>query len=94
MFVHEHDDHFHAHEHYHGDSGNIMVTTIGLVLHSVADGMALGASLYCKIKCCNLLIVSGKSGTGLGLLIFIAILMHKAPAAIGFGTFLHHEGLK
>ena len=30
---------------------------------------------------------------GLGLLIFIAILLHKAPAAIGFGTFLHHEGL-
>lgn len=49
IFVHEHEDHFHAHEHYHGDSGNIMVTTIGLVLHSVADGMALGASLYCNI---------------------------------------------
>lgn len=30
---------------------------------------------------------------GLGLLIFIAIMLHKAPAAIGFGTFLHHEGL-
>jgi zinc transporter ZupT len=40
--------------------------------------------------------VSYKTGTagGLGLLIFIAILMHKAPAALGFGTFLHHEGLK
>ena len=30
---------------------------------------------------------------GIGLLIFIAIMLHKAPAAIGFGTFLHHEGL-
>jgi len=27
------------------------------------------------------------------LIIFIAILLHKAPAAIGFGTYLSHEGL-
>jgi hypothetical protein len=36
-------------------------------------------------------IVSNKAGTtqaGLGLLIFLAIFLHKAPAAIGFGTFL------
>lgn len=41
-------------------------------------------------------IVSRKSAAAesLGLLIFMAILMHKAPAAIGFGTFLSHEGLK
>lgn len=44
-----------------------------------------------------LVLVSGREGsenTGLGLLIFIAILLHKAPAAIGFGTFLHHEGVR
>jgi len=34
------------------------------------------------------------STSGLGILIFIAILLHHAPAAIGFGTFLHHEGLR
>jgi hypothetical protein len=42
------------------------------------------------------LIVSGKNdgqNEGLGLLIFLAILLHKAPAAIGFGTFLQHEGI-
>ena len=97
MHFHEHDDHFHAHEHYHGGDGNIIVSTIGLVIHSIADGAALGASLYCKnyigqYYC----IVSSKSegeNSGLGLLIFIAILLHKAPAAIGFGTFLQHEGL-
>lgn len=30
---------------------------------------------------------------GLGLIIFVAILLHKAPASIGFGTYLNHEGL-
>jgi zinc transporter ZupT len=46
VFVHEHDDHFHMHEHYHGGQGNIIVTTIGLVIHSLADGAALGATFY------------------------------------------------
>lgn len=27
------------------------------------------------------------------MIIYLAILMHKAPAALGFGTFLFHEGL-
>jgi hypothetical protein len=39
--------------------------------------------------------VSEKSGegqnSGLGMLIFLALLLHKAPAALGFGTFLRHE---
>lgn len=26
----------------------VIVTTIGLVIHSIADGLALGASLFCK----------------------------------------------
>jgi hypothetical protein len=47
LFVHEHDDHYHAHEHYHGGEENVLITTIGLVIHSLADGTALGASLYC-----------------------------------------------
>lgn len=49
MHVHEHHDHLHAHEHNHGGKENIIVSTIGLVLHSLADGSALGASLFCKI---------------------------------------------
>jgi len=62
------------------------VSTIGLVIHSIADGLALGASLFLSYK--------SNSAHGLGILIFLAILMHKAPAAIGFGTFLYHEGLR
>lgn len=49
LFIHEHGDHLHAHEHDHGGKGNIIITTIGLVIHSLADGAALGASLYCKL---------------------------------------------
>lgn len=28
------------------------------------------------------------------MLIFVAIMMHKAPASVGFGTFLLHQGEK
>ena len=48
LHMHQHEDHYHLHEHFHGDKENIKVTTIGLVLHSIADGLALGASLFCK----------------------------------------------
>ena len=43
-----------------------------------------------------IVLVSDRSeeAEGLGFLIFLAIFMHKAPAAIGFGTFLLHEGLR
>lgn len=53
MYVHVHGDHVHAHEHYHGTKEHIVVSTIGLVVHSIADGLALGASLYCKFNSNN-----------------------------------------
>ena len=48
----EHDDHDgseshdHVHEHFHGDSSNLIISTIGLVVHSIADGVALGSTWY------------------------------------------------
>ena len=45
--AHEHDDddsHDHVHEHFHGDSSNLIISTIGLVVHSIADGVALGST--------------------------------------------------
>jgi hypothetical protein len=48
LHVHEHDDHFHAHEHYHGGKENIWISTIGMVIHSMADGAALGATFFRK----------------------------------------------
>lgn len=54
-----------------------------MAIHSLADGAALGASLYLD---------SFGETDSLGLLIFFAIMLHKAPASIGFGTFLRHSG--
>jgi len=36
--------------------GAVIVSTVGLVLHSVSDGLALGSSLFCKISLivCNI----------------------------------------
>lgn len=55
-------------------------TTIGLVIHAAADGIALGAS-------------SSTSNTGLSFLIFFAIMVHKAPAAFGLTSVLLKQGL-
>lgn len=46
LFVHAHDDHFHIQERYHGGAGNIVASTIGLVIHSLADGTAAGATFF------------------------------------------------
>jgi zinc transporter 9 len=50
--------------------------TIGLVAHAAADGLAVGASI--------------SSNTETGLIVFIAIMLHKGPAAFGLTSFLKH----
>jgi solute carrier family 39 (zinc transporter), member 9 len=50
--------------------------TIGLVIHAAADGIALGASA---------------SQPALEILVFLAIMLHKAPAAFGLSTILLRE---
>lgn len=55
-------------------------TTIGLVIHAAADGIALGAS-------------SSTADTGLSFIIFFAIMVHKAPAAFGLTSVLLQQGL-
>lgn len=54
--------------------------TIGLVVHACADGIALGAS-------------STAESTSLSLVIFFAIMLHKAPAAFGLTSVLLKQGL-
>ncbi|KAL7059540.1 hypothetical protein AAHC03_013433 [Spirometra sp. Aus1] len=54
-------------------------TTLGLVVHSIADGVAIGAAFDLTFD--------------LTLVLFVAIMLHKAPAAFGFVSFLVHEGL-
>jgi len=53
-------------------------------VHSLAEGVAMGASLYMQYN--------GKKGSSVGLVVALAIFIHKAPEALGFGTFLHHKG--
>lgn len=55
-------------------------TTIGLIVHACADGIALGAS-------------STAPSTSLTLVIFFAIMLHKAPAAFGLTSVLLKQGL-
>lgn len=73
----------HAHAHFHGDSSQVIISTIGLIVHSIADGVALGSTCYAA---------QGKE-TSLPFIIFLALLFHKCPAAIGLTTFLRHEML-
>mmetsp|Transcript_36720 Transcript_36720/g.35480 ORF Transcript_36720/g.35480 Transcript_36720/m.35480 type:complete len:113 (-) Transcript_36720:279-617(-) len=67
----------------------IRITTSGLTLHSVADGLAMGSSMFLSFTS-----DSDSSTSSLGYIIFLAIILHKAPASVGFGTFLYHEGLR
>ncbi|ELR09000.1 hypothetical protein VC83_05996 [Pseudogymnoascus destructans] len=55
-------------------------TTTGLVIHAAADGIAMGAS-------------ATSSNTELGFIIFLAIMLHKAPAAFGLTSVLLKQGL-
>ncbi|KAK4230772.1 zinc transporter ZIP9 [Podospora fimiseda] len=57
-----------------------LATTTGLVIHAAADGIAMGAS-------------ASTSNTNVGLIIFFAILVHKAPAAFGLTSTLLKQGL-
>lgn len=58
---------------------NQSTATIGLVVHSAADGVALGAA-------------SASGHSHVEFLIFIAIMLHKAPAAFGLTSILLHSG--
>ncbi|XP_057197408.1 zinc transporter ZIP9 isoform X2 [Triplophysa rosa] len=63
-------------------SGRYSVTaTLGLVIHAAADGVALGAA-------------AGSSQVSVQVLVFFAVILHKAPAAFGLVSFLMHAGLE
>ncbi|KPJ17349.1 Zinc transporter ZIP9-B [Papilio machaon] len=58
-----------------------ITATVGLVVHAAADGIALGAA-------------ATTSHADVELIVFLAIMLHKAPAAFGLVTFLMHAGLE
>lgn len=55
--------------------------TLGLVIHAAADGIALGAA-------------ATTSHRQVEMIIFLAIMLHKAPAAFSLVVLLLHKGLK
>jgi zinc and cadmium transporter len=69
--------------HVHGDEAGCEVHTLGLAawigmsLHTMVDGFALGAANH---------------QAGLGLLVFIAILAHKIPSSFSLSAILRAEG--
>ncbi|KAI5780143.1 ZIP zinc transporter-domain-containing protein [Peziza echinospora] len=56
-------------------------TTTGLVIHAAADGIALGAAS------------TAKANLSLSFIIFVAIMLHKGPAAFGLSAVLLKKGL-
>ncbi|CAH0019025.1 unnamed protein product [Clonostachys rhizophaga] len=63
-----------------GKGSRSLATTLGLVIHAAADGIAMGAS-------------STASDTQLGFIVFVAIMIHKAPASFGLTSVLLKQGL-
>lgn len=75
----EHHDHAAAHGHghvHHPESGGTL--PLGLSIHAVADGIAIGAA--------------GVSGQAIAAsLVALAVLLHKVPAAFSLGIYSSHE---
>jgi solute carrier family 39 (zinc transporter), member 9 len=70
----------HMHNNDAKDSRRNPTATIGLVVHAAADGIALGAA-------------AKTSHQDVEMIVFLAIMLHKAPAAFGLVSFLLHEGI-
>uniref|UniRef100_A0A3Q2ZBA5 Zinc transporter ZIP9 n=1 Tax=Hippocampus comes TaxID=109280 RepID=A0A3Q2ZBA5_HIPCM len=58
-----------------------ITATLGLVIHAAADGFALGA-----------VVATGQ--VTVQVIVFLAVILHKAPAAFGLVAFLIHAGLE
>nr|XP_046146676.1 zinc transporter ZIP9-like [Oncorhynchus gorbuscha] len=70
------------HDQRTGTSNRTTITaTVGLVIHAAADGVVLGVA-----------VVSSK--VTVLLVVFLAVILHKAPAAFGLATFLLRAGLE
>ncbi|KAJ2747146.1 hypothetical protein GGI20_000760 [Coemansia sp. BCRC 34301] len=68
-------------------------TLIGILVHSCADGLALGAA----VASANAAADNGKGSgdehsSSLEIIVFMALLLHKAPAAFGLITTLKQQG--
>ncbi|TDH01110.1 hypothetical protein EPR50_G00176870 [Perca flavescens] len=58
-----------------------ITATLGLLIHAAADGFAVGAA-----------VATGQ--VTVQVIVFLAVILHKAPAAFGLVSFLMHAGLE
>ena len=63
----------------HNASKTTASATLGLMVHAAADGIALGAAS------------ASDSNTSIGFIVFVAIMLHKAPSAFALSSFLLQE---
>ncbi|KAJ1880310.1 hypothetical protein LPJ57_002326, partial [Coemansia sp. RSA 486] len=66
-------------------------TLIGILVHSCADGLALGAAVAAASSS-TATATSDDHTSSLELIVFMALLLHKAPAAFGLITTLKQQG--
>ncbi|KAJ2510083.1 hypothetical protein GGI11_005366 [Coemansia sp. RSA 2049] len=73
---------------------NLPSTLLGILVHSCADGLALGAAVAAAAA--SEASASPRAGGGgsssLEIIVFFALLLHKAPAAFGLITTLKQQG--
>lgn len=74
----ESEEHGEGHQHAHHIGVPSMTPTVGLIVHAVADGIALGASA---------------THPQLSMVVFLAIMLHKAPASFALTSVLLAGGL-
>ncbi|KAG7275665.1 hypothetical protein CRUP_009631 [Coryphaenoides rupestris] len=61
-------------------TNNGIITSLGLIIHTAADGVALGAAV-------------ASPNMAVQIIVFVAVIMHKAPAAFAMVSFLLHVGV-
>lgn len=62
------------------DSAKSKSAMAGMIVHAAVDGVALGAAVR-------------EGDSALGLLVFLAIMLHKAPSSFGLASYLLHHGI-
>ncbi|KAJ2336861.1 hypothetical protein GGF44_004300 [Coemansia sp. RSA 1694] len=67
-------------------------TLIGILVHSCADGLALGAAVASASAADSGKGSGDEHSSSLEIIVFMALLLHKAPAAFGLITTLKQQG--
>ncbi|XP_078144922.1 zinc transporter ZIP9 isoform X1 [Centroberyx gerrardi] len=62
-------------------SSTSITATLGLIIHAAADGFALGAAM-------------ATPEVTVQVIVFFAVILHKAPSAFGLVSFLMHAGVE